>query len=339
MKKIIPIAVVLIGLGVYVYFFRVKPSQEYDPVVRGFGTIEATEVAVSSKIPGRIVAIFTDEGARVEKDAPLVSLACEDLETRLEQALVRVEQAKATVGKAKAGQSQAKAVRRQAQAGVSPLLVGKEQAEREYKRALVLIDIDGIPQRTVDQAESAVKTLHEQLEAAREGINVAGRGVDVAKRTIDVTMTQVLLAEKNVELIRIGLRECQLTAPIGGVVLAKNYEPGELLLPGSPVIKLGRLDKVHTWIYVPNNEVGKVHIGQNVKLVADTYPGRAFFGEVVLVNKEAEFTPKSIQTKEDRTRLVFGVKVSLGNKDGSLMPGMPVEAELIEDSAGTAAGR
>jgi HlyD family secretion protein len=154
--------------------------------------------------------------------------------------------------------------------------------------------------------------------------------VQVAKSQIGVATAQVELAEKSLALARTQLGECTLTAPLAGVVMTRVREPGELVLPGSTLLKLGHLDEVHTWIYVPNEEIGRVRLGQTAELAADTYPGRVFRGTVVRINDEAEFTPKSIQTKEDRTRLVFGVKVAITNSGRELLPGMPVEAALVD---------
>jgi len=152
--------------------------------------------------------------------------------------------------------------------------------------------------------------------------------VDVARRAEKVAEAQVIVAEKNLALSQTQVAECTLVSPMDGVVMARVHEPGELVLPGSTLLKLGRMDELFTWIYVPNEEVGKVALGQPVTLTADTYPNRQFAGTVARINDQAEFTPKSIQTKDDRTRLVFGVKVVIPNTDGALLPGMPVEAEL-----------
>jgi HlyD family secretion protein len=201
--------------------------------------------------------------------------------------------------------------------------VQKKSAEREQARAAALKAVDGVSGAVVDQADTAVQIVDEQLGVARSGAAVAGRAVDVAA-------AQVALAERGLAAIEVQRAECALEAPIDGVVLSRSYEPGELALPGAAILELGRLERVHTWIYVANAEVGRVHIGQRVRLVADTHPGRTFVGTVVRVNERAEFTPKSIQTKDDRTRLVFGVKVAIDNPDRALLPGMPVEAVLDE---------
>jgi HlyD family secretion protein len=316
MKKAIPLIVILLGATVYVYFTRIRPSREVDPTVRGTGSIEADELAVSPKMAGRILSILAAEGDDVKGGAPLVALDCADLEARVAQGRAQVEQAKAAL-------AQAQAASKQARAQVRPLQVQRRSAEREKARAANLKAAESISGYAVDQADSAVETVAEQ-------IGVVQTGAAVADRAIAVAASQVALAEKGLAAIEVQRAECTLLAPSDGTVLARNYEPGELALPGATILEIGRLDRVHTWIYVANAEVGRVRLGQKVRLVADTYPGREFVGEVVRINERAEFTPKSIQTKDDRTRLVFGVKVEVDNADRALLPGMPVEAALVE---------
>jgi HlyD family secretion protein len=314
MRKLIPIVVILLGVALYAYFGRIRPALEYDPVVRGSGTIEATEVLVSAKIPARIVELRVAEGDRVSAGELLARLACDEPEARLAQAQAQLEQARAV-------EAQAQVAERQVRAQVAPVKVQHGHAAKERDRAVSLFKSAGATERTVDQAETAYLSTGEQLRAVELGVDVAHRGIRVAQ-------AQVAVAEKNLALAQTQVDECTLEAPQGGVVLTKHREVGELVLPGAALVKLGNLDEVHTWIYVPNEEVGRVRIGQKVALVADTYPDRVFAGQVSRIKEEAEFTPKSIQTKDDRTRLVFGVKVAVSNPDRALLPGMPIEAEI-----------
>lgn len=315
MKKIGPILVLVLGLTLYVYFWRIRPAREYDPTVRGSGTIEATTVVVSAKLAARLLTVTVAEGDGVKQGQPLATLQCDEPQARLAQAEAAVAQAQAMRAQVAAGELQARAQG-------APLKTQEKLAAKERDRALSLYQAAGATQRTVDQAETAVTSIGEQVKAA-------ALAVDVAARSVKVADAQIAVAEKNLELARTLVNECVLLSPMDGVVLARHHEPGELVLPGSSVLKLGKLDEVYTWIYVPNEEVGRVRLGAEVELVADTYPERTFKGHVARVSQEAEFTPKSIQTKEDRTRLVFGVKVTIANADRALLPGMPVEARIV----------
>jgi HlyD family secretion protein len=319
MKRAIPILILLLGLSAYVYFFRIRPAREVDPTVRGSGSIETTEVVISAKIPARVLSITVAEGDAVTAGQTLATLDCADLD-------VRVAQAEAQLAAARAARVQAQAGERQARAQTAPLGVQLDLATKERARAHNLFKSGGATQRTVDQAEAAYSNVAEQQRAAELAVKVAASAVEVAG-------AQVGLAEKTLALAQTSRAECTLVAPVDGVVVSRTREPGELVLPGASLLELGQLSKVYTWIYVPNEEVGRVRLGQKAALRADTYPDRVFDGVVARINDEAEFTPKSIQTKEDRTRLVYGVKVTIDNADRALMPGMPVEAELLGSAA------
>lgn len=332
MKKAIPILVVLTALGVYVYFFHVRPSRVEDPTVRGSGTVEVTQVAISPKLPARLESIVVREGQQVKEGELVATLACPDIRAGLAAAKAGVEQAKAAVSQAEAAHEQAVAASRQARVSLEPIDVAKEHAERELARAESLVKVNGIPRKAVDDARSAVESTEKKLHAARAGVGVSKQGVGVAKTAVAIAKANVELAEKKVEQAEVALDECRLVSPIAGTVARRNYEPGEMVLPGASVLEIARLPDAFTWIYVPNREVGRVRLGQVVEVVADTYPDRVFRGEVVHIRDEAEFTPKSIQTKEDRTRLVYRVKVALHNEEGALLPGMPVEARVVETS-------
>jgi HlyD family secretion protein len=325
MKRVVPLFVILVGFAVYVYFFRIRPAREYDPTVRGSGTVEATEVVVSPKISARILTLTVDEGDKVETGQVLATLDCTELEARKAQADAQVLQAEAA-------RNQAEAALAQAMAATAPLTVQRDLAAREADRTEKMARDNAVAERSLDQARSSQKATDDQLKAAV-------LSVDVARRAVSVAASQVELARRSVALAETQVAECTLRAPRSGVVLSRVREPGELALPGSSILKIGWLDEVYTWIYVPNEEVGRVHVGQAVTLVADTYPGRTFKGTVARVNEQAEFTPRSIQTKEDRTRLVYGVKVTLPNADRALMPGMPVEAALEDATPATAERR
>ncbi len=330
MRKLIPITVVLAGLFAYVYFFHIQPGREVDPVVRGQGSIEVTTYDVSARLAARLVRVTVEEGDDVEAGAVIATLDCSDIEARRVQAQAQVAQAEALVAQAEAAADQAAAARRQGAAVTGSLRVGASHAADELERVRLLRAVEGVPGKAADDAEAALEIAREQLGAARSGVTVAAKGVSVAQRGVEVARTAVEAARASVAAVDVQLAECTLVAPAAGVVMRRNYEPGETVLPGAIVARVGHIEDAFTWIYISNEEIGRLRLGQGVELVADTYPGRRFVGRIVRISEEAEFTPRSIQTKEDRTRLVFGVKVAVPNGDRALLPGMPVEASLAE---------
>jgi HlyD family secretion protein len=112
------------------------------------------------------------------------------------------------------------------------------------------------------------------------------------------------------------------------VVLLQNVESGEVVNPGTPVVTVGDIDALWMNVYIPETRTGLVKLGQPVRVSVDSFPGEAFMGSVTFISSESEFTPKTIQTEEERVKLVYRVKVSLENTQQKLKPGMPADAEI-----------
>jgi HlyD family secretion protein len=145
----------------------------------------------------------------------------------------------------------------------------------------------------------------------------------------------VTAAQAEVERARTLVDECRLASPMDGVVQTRALEPGEAVLPGARVLTVVRLDEVETTFYIPNRELAAAAPGKTVTLVADAYPGQRFAGHIDSVSAEAEYTSRNVQTREDRDRLVYAVRVKIKNPQGKLRPGMPVEVSID----GTGGGR
>ena len=124
------------------------------------------------------------------------------------------------------------------------------------------------------------------------------------------------------------LRDTRITSPLDGTVLTRAVEPGELVQPGTPLYSILNLDKLYMKVYVPEPDVGKLKLGQNARVYVDAYPEQPFDATVTKIAQEAEFTPKNVQTREERVKQVFGVELSIDNPDGKLKPGMPGDAVL-----------
>ena len=118
-------------------------------------------------------------------------------------------------------------------------------------------------------------------------------------------------------------------APMTGVLFTKNVEIGEVITPGTPVYTIGDLEKPWIKVYIKENQLGLVKLGQKAHVTIDSYPGKVYEGAVAHISSEAEFTPKTIQTKEERVKLVFGLKIRVKNQNGELKPGMPADVKIM----------
>jgi multidrug resistance efflux pump len=180
-----------------------------------------------------------------------------------------------------------------------------EAAEAEYRAARAM----------VDQAEAQLAALQ---SGATEEETAAGEAlVEKAQASLDR-----LLDERN---------KLTISAPVGGLVLTLSIHEGELAAPGATMLTLGDLDEVTLTVYVPVDQLGQVSIGQTVEVQVDSYPGRVFQGTVVAIADEAEFTPRNVQTQEERVNMVFAVDVLIPNPDHELKPGVPADATILTE--------
>jgi HlyD family secretion protein len=150
-------------------------------------------------------------------------------------------------------------------------------------------------------------------------------------RTEDIAAAKARLDQSKAQLetIQKQLRDSYIISPADGIITHKVFELGELVNPGSTVFTISQLDKVHLMVYVSEQNLGKVKYGQTAEIIVDSHPDKTFIGKVTYISSVAEFTPKNIQTKEDRLKQVFGVKLEIDNKEQILKPGMPADAKII----------
>ena len=190
-------------------------------------------------------------------------------------------------------------------------------------------------QARVDAAEALVVKAQQQLEAARARLREAQARLRLVEagatsEEIEVAEAQVSGAQAALQILKIQRNKMTLRAPRDGLVLERTINVGEMALPGSILFRLANLDRVQLTVYVPQIELGRVQFGQTVAVTVDSFPERVFQGEVVHISSQAEFTPRNIQTSEQRASQVFAVKIGLSNSDHALKPGMPADAALVE---------
>jgi HlyD family secretion protein len=150
--------------------------------------------------------------------------------------------------------------------------------------------------------------------------------IDLTEREVEAARAQVQYAEAALELAEIRLKNTELRAPFDGIITSRNVEPGEVATIGQEILTLSDLSKVDLKLFVDENEIGKVKPGQQVEVKTDTFPSKAYKGRVSYISPVGEFTPKMIQTRKERVKLVYLVKVTIPNPDLELKSGMPADA-------------
>jgi len=173
-----------------------------------------------------------------------------------------------------------------------------------------------------------------QVEEARAALSLAQSKqlqVKVYRQEKEVLKAQINEAKAVLEVARRQLEYSEIYAPISGVVMIKSAEEGEYVSPGTPVVTIADLDHVWLRAYLDETDLGKVKLGQNVRIKTDTFSGKVYPGKISFISSEAEFTPKQVQTQKERVKLVYRVKIDIENAERELKPGMPADGEILLD--------
>jgi len=191
----------------------------------------------------------------------------------------------------------------------------------------------------VAQSRAVLDNANAQLDKAKNDYDraqmlfkkeaISAQQMDAAKTTYDVALAQIEQSKAALRSSEVRLNDAVLHAPVSGVVLRKNVEAGETVPVGAPIFTIGDLENPWIKVYVKEDELGFVKLGQKALISTDTYRGKVYDGTVTYISSEAEFTPKNVQTKEERVKLVFGVKVSVKNVNDELKPSMPADVRIL----------
>jgi multidrug resistance efflux pump len=175
-------------------------------------------------------------------------------------------------------------------------------------------------------AQAALAQAASQLRSAQASLDLAVAGP--RRETLRAAEARVEAARGAVAVAEALLAQTRIVAPSDGRVTLRNAEPGEVVTPGFPIVRIADLARVRVRVYVPEPQIGRVKIGQSAAVSVDAFPGRTFPGAVTEISEKPEYTPKNVQTREERAKLVFGVKVEVENPGGELKPGMPADAVI-----------
>ena len=227
------------------------------------------------------------------------------------------------------GKTQRAAYEKQEQAGDARIAA----AQAELSGAQKALDYLRQMRRNPIALDVALRAAEGKLRLATEEVKVAQAALALAKagpRPEEIALAEAQLAQAQAarDLVAAQIERYTLTSPITGVVTTRAIKAGEVVAAGTPLLTISDLSQVTLVIYVPESRIGQVRVGQEARVRVDAYPGRVFVGKVTYIAAQAEFTPKNIQTTEERVNTVFAVKITLDNADAALKPGMPADAEL-----------
>lgn len=324
-KRLVPIVIVLVVLLAAAVWLWRKSAVGQSSTLSASGTVEATEARLGFQSSGRVGRITVREGQQVTEGAILGELDTAELEARRRQALARVEAAEALLRELERGAQREEIA--QAMAAVEAARERLSDAQRDLERNRTLHQGGAISLEAYQKSATAAQVAESQLAQAAEQLALVRKGP--RQERIEAQRAQVAEARAGVRAVDAAIGNATMVAPITGVVTVRHVEPSEIVSPGQPVLTV--MDPSDRWvrIYVPENRIGAIRLGAPASISSDTYPNRRYSGRVTYISPEAEFTPKSVQTAEERVRLVYAVKVRVeGDPEMELKPGMPVDVTL-----------
>ena len=335
MKKrliLIVFIILLLAVGGFVYFgqWQAKHGDLYYS-----GIIEAKDSRLAFQGSGRVVSVAVKEGQTVAKDQVLAALDPAEFQSRREQARAAHDRATKTYQQLQtllaiyentlpADVVRAETTVANARTVLDDARKNRERYDALFQRRVVAEKERDAVKLQYDTAELRLTDGQALLQQAKSNLEK----IKATKQDMEGARAQIQQAKATLEQMSIQSTYATLKAPFGGVITSRNVEPGEVVSPSREVLTLADLSRVDLKIFVDETEIGKVKPGQPVDVKIDTYPDRIFKGTVAFISPEGEFTPKMIQTKKERVKLVYLVKVSIPNPDFQLKTGMPADAWL-----------
>jgi membrane fusion protein YbhG len=321
------IAVVVVVLAAVVWHWTVLDKEHANHAIKGSGIIEVTEVDVAFEVPGTIAERLVDEGAWRDKGEPIARLDEREYRLQVDRATAARTAADARyrmVLKGPRGQEIDQAV-----AALEAAESALDTQQREFQRLHALYDQHVVSREEFDRVSTALADARAARDRARAHLDMLKEGSRAEE--IEEARARLHEAEKGLELAELNLARCHLFAPIAGRVLSKNREVGETVPAGASIVTLGDLSRPWLNVYIGERDLGKVALGMKASVTVDSFPSQPFMGTVAFVSEKAEFTPKNIQTQDERVKLVYRIKIELQNRGQALKPGMPADAVLPLD--------
>ncbi|MGO9119559.1 MAG: HlyD family secretion protein [Desulfomonilaceae bacterium] len=327
MKKIIIVLVSVLAIGAVVTWLFSQNSSHPNNKIFVSGNIETTEVDLSFRIAGQINALNIEEGDRVKKGQTIATLDTDTLLSQKGAAVAEIANQRAVLDELEEG-TRAEQIR-QAKAQLKAAESRMKNAQDEFNRYNQLYKEGAVSGSTYDTRDTALKVATEEYNNALEHFSEFEKG----PREQQIRAATHRLERVTWELKRIDLdiEHSALTTPVSGAVLVKAAELGEVVLPGAPVATVAAIDEVWLKGYVGEKDLGRVKLGQKAEITTDSFPGKIYTGLVTFISPRAEFTPKNVQTREERIKQVYRVKITILNREQELKIGMPAEGYIRAD--------
>lgn len=306
-----------------------KPT-EFDLPVWFFTKTERMKAAQSSG-DAAAKALEDAKTKLADRESKSGSAQFLEVETKLAQARLAFQNANAVLNSTN-GASDGQNLKDSAQVLVDNAKIDLDNAQKDYTDALTT---DGakdvlqarsdmiVAQEIYDNAADSLRAL--QTGADSQQVLTASKGVDQAKAALDQSQTALATAQANLTLLDTQMKKLTIYAPTEGTILVRNVEPGEFVQPGAAALTMANLNELTITVYVPEDQYGKITLGQKASVTVDSAVGQTFNGEVVHIADQAEFTPRNVQTVEGRSATVYAIKLKVTDLEAKLKIGMPAD--------------
>jgi HlyD family secretion protein len=299
------VVVLLVVIAVLLYLRKTSGPQE----LTASGTLESRTVNVGSLVGGRVVRILIDEGSHVVAGQVLMMLETETIDRQIAQQQAAIDAAHANLAKAIAGPRPQEIAK--AQAVATHDATEMHRTDRMYR--------DGIaPKQQLDDATATAKSSAEDLRLLQLGTR---------KEDLDAARAQLEEQQRQLGVLTKQRAETTIVSSVTGVVQSMGLRPGDLVAPNQPVAELLESSQLWVRVYVPETELGLVHVNQSVQVHVDTFPNQTFSGQIATISSQGEYTPRNVQTRAQRAEQVFGVKVLVA-PDPKLKAGMAADVDF-----------
>ena len=345
------VAVLTAGLaGAYFMGGHLWQQSLPEGLIQANGRVEGDHVTVSSKFPGRVVELTAREGSTVLKGAILIQLDDAQTKAKVDQAARFVDALMAQVEAAHTSLAvlnlevplnieTASAKVESAQAAIRKAKAVEYEARRDIDRVQTLLAEQAVSQQQVDQADARWKVAVTEISVAKAALEQANKELGQAElgwKRIRSKEGEVAALERQRDQADAALAEAEsvlrdltIVAPTNGTITTRMVDVGEVVSPGAPLLELVDLDRLYLQVYVPEFQIGKIRLDLPALIYADAFPDRPFHATVRYIASKAEFTPKEVQTPDERVKLIFAVRLYLAeNADHRLTPGLPADAVI-----------
>lgn len=324
MKRIIPIVILLLGVLAGAGWFYHRHQRDKETALRLYGNVDIREVALGFRVSGKLAKLDYDEGDKVKTGEVLASLDAEPYSNQVASAQAQVESLRARLKLRETGNrpeeiAQARSLVREREATAA-------NAERLFKRYDELLASKTIAVQDRDNAAAGFDEAQARLKSARDNLALLEAGFrveDIAQAKADLSQADAALWTADLQL-----KDTVLTAPSDGVILTRAQEAGAILQAGSAVFTLSLVNPVWVRAYVHEPDLGRIHPGMKVEIRTDSQRDKSYTGQIGFISPRAEFTPKTVETTELRTALVYRLRIVVDNPDEGLRQGMPVTVTL-----------